>query len=416
MILDEFLSQFVQTTDYPTLDAMHYLMNKLNSPQKNLKFVHVAGTNGKGSICEMLNKTLILSNYKVGKFISPHLFVSNESICINDIQITDEEFLEYRDIFQELSEKYFEETGRKVTRFEILTSLAILYFAKNNCDIVVLEVGLGGLYDCTNIVHSLISVFGSIGFDHTAILGNTIEEIATQKAGIIKENSNTVIFEQKALGVIEKTCKEKNSNLNVIRNNDISNYHFDSNYQYFDYLNYKNIAVNLKGKKQIENASVAIKCFEILNKNGFNISSDTIYTAFKNLVRPACFEEISSNPKIIFDGAHNENAMPNFVETVKSLYNNKSKTFLVSIITTKDYKAVLKILLGAFKNSTFIFTDGTDENKFFKGQVLYDYAKTLNTSNTLEIETFENGFKKLNSEINFIVGSFYTYEKTKELL
>lgn len=416
MILDEFLSQFVQTTDYPTLDAMHYLMNKLNSPQKNLKFVHVAGTNGKGSICEMLNKTLILSNYKVGKFISPHLFVSNESICINDIQITDEEFLEYRDIFQELSEKYFEETGRKVTRFEILTSLAILYFAKNNCDIVVLEVGLGGLYDCTNIVHSLISVFGSIGFDHTAILGNTIEEIATQKAGIIKENSNTVIFEQKALGVIEKTCKEKNSNLNVIRNNNISNYHFDSNYQYFDYLNYKNIAVNLKGKKQIENASVAIKCFEILNKNGFNISSDTIYTAFKNLVRPACFEEISSNPKIIFDGAHNENAMPNFVETVKSLYNNKSKTFLVSIITTKDYKAVLKILLGAFKNSTFIFTDGTDENKFFKGQVLYDYAKTLNTSNTLEIETFENGFKKLNSEINFIVGSFYTYEKTKELL
>ena len=416
MILDEFLSQFVQTTDYPTLDAMHYLMNKLNSPQKNLKFVHVAGTNGKGSICEMLNKTLILSNYKVGKFISPHLFVSNESICINDIQITDEEFLEYRDIFQELSEKYFEETGRKVTRFEILTSLAILYFSKNNCDIVVLEVGLGGLYDCTNIVHSLISVFGSIGFDHTAILGNTIEEIATQKAGIIKENSNTVIFEQKALGVIEKTCKEKNSNLNVIRNNDISNYHFDSNYQYFDYLNYKNIAVNLKGKKQIENASVAIKCFEILNKNGFNISSDTIYTAFKNLVRPACFETILENPKIIFDGGHNENAMQHFTQTVKSLYNTEKKTFLVSIITTKDYKTVLKILLGAFENSTFIFTDGTDENKFFKGQVLYDYAKTLNTSNTLEIETFENGFKKLNSEINFIVGSFYTYEKTKELL
>lgn len=416
MILDEFLSQFVQTTNYPTLNAMHYLMDKLDSPQNKLKFVHVAGTNGKGSICEMLNKTLILSNYKVGKFISPHLFVSNESICINDIQITDEEFLEYRDIFQELSEKYFEETGRNVTRFEILTSLAILYFAKNNCDIVVLEVGLGGLYDCTNIVHSLISVFGSIGFDHTAILGNTIEEIATQKAGIIKENSNTVIFEQEALGVIEKTCKEKNSNLNIIRNNEISNYHFDSKYQYFDYLNYKNIAVNLKGKKQIENASVAIKCFEILNQNGFNISSDTIYTAFKNLVRPACFETISENPKIIFDGGHNENAMQHFTQTVKSLYNTEKKTFLVSIITTKDYKTVLKILLGAFENSTFIFTDGTDENKFFKGQVLYDYAKTLNTSNSLSFETFEDGFKKLNSEINFVVGSFYTYEKAKELL
>lgn len=416
MILDDFLSNFIQTTDFPTLDAMYYLMEKLGSPEKELKFIHVAGTNGKGSICEMLNSILMLSNYTVGKFISPHLFQSNESICINNIQITDAEFLEYKEIFEKLSQDYFNETGRKVTRFEILTSLAILHFARKQCDIVILEVGLGGLYDCTNIVNSLISVFGSISFDHTAILGNTLEEIALQKAGIIKDNSNTVIFEQPALPVIENISKNKNSNLNIIKNNEISNYSFDSEFQYFDYLDYKDIAINLKGKKQIENASIVIKCIEILNKNGFNIENNNIFNGLKTVTHPARFETISNMPHIIFDGAHNENAMTNFVETVNNLYPTENKTFLVSMITTKDYQTVLNILLNNFSNCTFIFTDGTDENKFFKGNVLYDYAKKLNTSNSLEYITFENGIKKLNSEINFIVGSFYVYDKVKELL
>lgn len=403
MSLDDFLSQFVQTTDFPTLDAMKYLMKNLGSPEKKLKFVHIAGTNGKGSICEMLNNILMLSNYKVGKFISPHLIVSNESICINNIQITDSEFLRYKEKFEILAQNYFKETKRSLTRFEILTALGIIYFKEHNCDIVLLEVGLGGMYDCTNIVNSLISVFGSIGFDHTAILGNTLEEIAIQKAGIIKESSNTVIFEQPAIPVIEKTCKEKNSKLNVIKNNQISNYSFDNSYQYFDYLDFKNICVNLKGKKQIENACIAINCSQILEKNGFKISKEKIYEALKSVNHPARFEELSKTPRIIFDGAHNENAMLNFIETVNSLFPRENKTFLVSIITTKDYKPILKLLLNSFENCTFIFTDGTIPDKFFKAQVLYDFAKALNTSNKLEMCDFSNGIQKLNSEINFIV-------------
>jgi len=416
MLLDNFLSKYTQTTDFPSLNAMQFFMDKLGNPDKTLKIVHVAGTNGKGSICEMLNKILMLSNYKVGKFISPHLIVSNESICINNIQITDKEFLEYKDTFETLSQEFLETKGRQVTRFEILTSLAILYFAKNNCDIAILEVGLGGMYDCTNIVNSLISVFGSIGFDHTAILGNTLEEIATQKAGIIKENSNTVIFEQPALSIIEKTCKEKNSKLEVLTSDDISNYSFDNNFQYFDFRDYKNICINLKGKKQVENSLIVIKCIEILNNNGFNISKENIYAGLKNIVHPARFEELKNTPKIIFDGAHNENAIKNFVQTVNALYPSKAKTFLVSIITTKDYKTVLNILLNNFENAKFIFSDGTNDSKFFKAKILYDYAKELNTKNELFMESFANGIKKLNSEVNFIVGSFYSYEKTKELL
>lgn len=416
MLLDDFLSNFVQTTDYPTLDAMKYLMKNLGNPEKKLKFVHVAGTNGKGSICECLNQILIDSHYQVGKFISPHLFVSNESISINNKNILDSEFEKYRKLLETLSNNYFHETKRKVTRFEVLTSLAILYFADNNCDIVVLEVGLGGMYDCTNIVNSLISVFGSIALDHTAILGNTIEEVAKQKAGIIKENSNTVIFEQQALPIIEKACEEKKSNLHIVSNTDLSNYRFDKNYQYFDFKHYKNLKINLKGKKQLENAGVVITCVEILNKNGFYIPVEAIYSGISNVVHPARFEILKEKPLIIFDGAHNENAMNHFVKTVQTLYPTKTKTFMVSIITTKDYQADLKLLLNHFENCNFIFTNGTMKDKFFDSKILYDFAKSLKTSNHLEILEFENGMKNLNSEVNFIVGSFYVYDKTKEIL
>lgn len=237
-------------------------------------------------------------------------------------------------------------------------------------------------------------------------MGNTLSEIALQKAGIIKDNSNTVIFEQKACSVIENVCNTKNSKLNIIKNNEISNYHFDNTYQYFDYLEYKNLKINLKGKKQTENAAIVIKCIEILNKNNFKISKENIYAGLQNVTHPARFEELSNNPKIIFDGAHNENAMQNFIETVNSNFPNESKTFLVSIITTKDYKTIISLLLNSFPNSNFIFTDGTDENKFFKGQVLYNFAKSLNISNNLYITDFENGISKLNSQVNFIVRKF----------
>lgn len=403
MLLDNFLSKFIQTTDYPTLDAMHYIMNKLGNPHNSLKFIHIAGTNGKGSICEMLNKILILSEYKVGKFISPHLFESNESISINNANITDKEFEKYIDIFQEISENYFTETGRKLTRFEILTSLAILYFYEHNCDIVVFEVGLGGMYDCTNIVNSLASVFGTIGLDHTAILGNTLEEIAHEKAGIIKENSNTIIFEQPALSIIEQVCNNKKSNLQIIKNSDIKNYHFDESYQYFNFEDYNNITINLKGKKQIENAAVCIKCCQVLEKNGFKISKEIIFDALKTIYHPARFEIIKNNPLIIFDGAHNANALTNFCETVQNLYKDKTKCFLVSIITTKNYKENLDILLNSFENCHFIFTNGGNEEKFFDSKILYDYSKTLNTNNFIEYDTLENALTKLNKESNFIV-------------
>lgn len=353
-----------------------------------------------------------------GKFISPHLIHSNESICVNNNTISDIEFEKYLPILNKIIENYKTESNREFTRFEILTSLAILYFYEKKCDIVVLEVGLGGMYDCTNIVTPLVSVFGSISFDHTNILGNTLKEIAYQKAGIIKENSNSVIFMQDALPFIKKVCKNKKNTLHINTLNDISNYNLDKNYQYFTYKNYYNLCINLKGKKQIENASNVIKCIEILNdKYKFNISLEIICSSLKNIIHPGRFEIISSSPNIIFDGAHNINAIENLLDTISNSYANIDKTFVISIITTKDYKEILNRILNKFPTSKFIFTDGNNPNKFWNPEILYNESiNILNSNKNISISNLEKAIQNLNSSVNFIIGSFYSYKSVKEIL
>lgn len=425
--LDDYLKDFVQTTDFPSLDAMEYIMNKLGNPEKDLKFIHIAGTNGKGSICEMLSQTLTNSDYKTGKFISPHLLVSNESICIDNIMITNEQVNTYIPIFNKIIADFEKEKNRKITRFEVLTSLAILYYKDNNCDICILETGLGGLYDCTNIVDSIISAFGSISFDHVSILGNSLSEIAVQKAGIIKPNSNTVIFNQDSdvIDVIKRTCIDKNSTLHLLEQNDISNYSVNGTNQIFDFKDYKNIEINLIGLKQLENTSVVLECFEILKNNyGFNISDDSIRSSLKSIKHPARFEQLSKTPNIIFDGAHNENAMRNLVNSINTYYSNsKKKCFIFSILTTKKYKAVLEELKPIIDkyDCSLIFTSGvSNETPYVSKEELLKTALELEfDSSKLRIQDFYTSINSLNNYQDydiFIIGSFYVYNDVVRLL
>ena len=182
----DYLSTFYKGTKGPTLDAMKYFMEELDHPEKKLQIVHIAGTNGKGSVVEMLSTVIEQAHYKVGEFMSPHIVRFNERIRINHKEILDEELEELTNLMKPLVDKYNKEHEVPVTLFEIETAMSLLYFVKNKCDIVVLETGLGGLLDCTNIVSPILSVITSIGYDHMDILGNTLEEIAIQKAGIIK--------------------------------------------------------------------------------------------------------------------------------------------------------------------------------------------------------------------------------------
>lgn len=410
--LDTYLDSFKQTTDFPSLDGTLYLLNSLDNPHKKLKFIHVAGTNGKGSIVEMLNNILINSNLKVGKFISPHLIRANESICINNTQIDNSSLPFYINKFTEVEKEFIKKYNRTFTRFEIITALAIDYFYKNNTDIVILEVGLGGLFDCTNVITPIVSVFGSISFDHTQILGNSLKEIAIQKGGIIKENSKSVIFNQEATKYIQKIADEKNNTLKVIYENEISNYSFDKDYQYFEYENIK-YKINLKGKKQIENATTVLNVIKILKENNFNITNDTILNSLSNIIHPGRFETINKSPLVIFDGAHNDNALSNFMEAVNSLYKDIDKTFIVSIIKTKDYQKMINTLFNNYPNSTFIFTSGNNEKKFFSKETLYTYAydvkNKLNLNVILKKDEIINIKNHISNNVNFIIGSFYVY-------
>lgn len=414
MNIYEYLNKFDKFTKDPTLDAMKWLMNEFDNPHKNLKFIHVAGTNGKGSICEMLSNILIEAGYKVGKFISPQLIKFNETTSVNHKDISDEEVQE---ILTKLSKKidiYNKTHETPVKWFEVITSLALIYFAKQKCDIVVLETGLGGTTDCTNIVDSIISVIANIGYDHMDVLGNTLEEITMHKAGIIKPNSNTVMFYQDGITpIIEKVCKERNTSLHVINKEDVFNYSFDLEYQKFNYKNFKDVCINLKGEKQIYNAAVCLECVNILNNLGYAINESAIKNGLKTVIHKARFQQLSKDPLIIFDGGHNENAIKNLKNTIKQYYPNKKVVYIISILKTKDYKTVLKLLLQE-KEAVFIFTSGNDENRYVSKEDLYNEATMLNINNNLLfkenlISAIEKAKLNYKDNLIFIAGSFYVY-------
>ncbi len=426
MDVNEYLKKFDKFTKDPTLNAMKFLLSKFNNPQDKLKIIHVAGTNGKGSVCEMMNQILIQAGFKVGKFISPQLIKFNETIQINNTEITDSEI---SDILENLStyiEEYNKENDIKVKWFEVITCIAIIYFERKNCDFVVLETGLGGTTDCTNIVNSIISIIVSVGYDHTDILGNSIEEIANHKAGIIKSNSDVIYLKQndddgeKVLKVLVNKCTEKNSVLHIMDKNDCVDYRYDHNFQYYSYKDMKDIAINLKGKKQIYNSTICIKAVEILREKGYKIENKYIRKALKNIIHKARFEKINDNPEIIYDGAHNKPAIENLVKTINQYYPNDKKIFIIAILNTKDYKKIIEILINNYKKSIFYFTDGVKEKKFISKEDLYNEAIKINNDGEYIKKSLSESIMEIKNKYKeekiFIIGSFYIYKEVMKII
>lgn len=414
MNVKEYLNNFYKGNRNPTLDAMKYFMKEYNYFEKEMKFIHIAGTNGKGSCTEILSNILIKEGYKVGKFISPHLVRYNERISINGIEISDNEM---EKIIRELEPKidfYNKNNEVHVTLFELVTIMALLYFYRNNVDFVVLETGLGGLYDCTNIITKpLVSIISSIGYDHMHILGNSLHEIAYQKAGIIKQNSNTVVFKQteEIDNVFINECKNKNNKLHIIEEKDISNYSYDD-LQYFDYKNMKNLYINLKGKIQIKNGCICLEAINIIKDLGYKVSDESIKKGLSSVIHKGRMETLNKNPIIIYDGAHNEPAIKNLQEMIEMYYKNYKRVYVISILDRKDYESMLK-LLAEDKESIFILTNGNDSKRYASNKKLYEIAikyKDENKIKMLELETaLEEIFKNYKDSVNFVVGSFYVY-------
>lgn len=417
--IENYLNNFFKGTRKHSLNSITYFMNEYNNFYKKMKFIHVAGTNGKGSCVEIISNILIKNGYSVGKFISPHLIRYNERISINNSEISDKEMMS---LIEELKPKinvYNSVSEENLSLFELETIMALLYFYRNNVDFVVLETGLGGLYDATNIVNPLVSVITSIGYDHVHILGSTLSEIANQKAGIIKENSNTVFFSQNSEvdKVIIDTCKRKNNRLHLLSKNDITNYNFDSNYQYFDFKDFKQVPIILKGTKQIQNAAICIECMNVLNNLGYKIKKEAIIDGLKSVVHKARIETLSKNPLIIYDGAHNESAIKNLQSVINTYYKNYKKIYVVSVLKRKDYNKMLQLLFQD-KNAEFIFTSGNDINRYASSRELFDAALQYKTTQEISMKTLDDAIKYImkygTNTINFIVGSFYIYGDVKK--
>lgn len=316
-------------------DCEKELLSLLGNPQDKLRFIHVAGTNGKGSFCSMMSSVLQKQGYKVGLYTSPYLVVFNDRIRVNGLPIAEDDI---NDLFLRVRQKA-DTMKTPPSSFDFITAAAFLWFYETKCDIVVLEVGLGGRYDSTNVIKNcLLSVITGIAFDHTEILGDTIEKIAWEKAGIIKESCPALYGgnDEKALAVIEKECEEKHSELTV-KNPDLlkilsttldgTEFEFDGK-EYF---------IRLLGLYQPANAATVLAAIDVLRKHGFEISETAVKDGLSSAVWQARFEKIADEPVVLYDGGHNPQGVRAAVESVRAYFGDKKIDLLVGILADKAH-------------------------------------------------------------------------------
>ncbi len=334
----------------PGLDRVRRLFNMVPS-SLNQRFIHIAGTNGKGSVSTILSSVLAESGMKVGLFISPYVVDFRERIQINNEMISEEELADAVTTFQPMLGKLNAE-GTVITEFEFLTVLAFWIFKKNRCDVVVCEVGMGGLLDSTNLIpYPLCSVITRVDLDHTAILGDTIEEIAEQKAGIIKPYSVTVTAPQRreAFEVIENKAREEHNTLyraENVRGKLLEKSADGTRFLYRD----TEMLLPLLGAHQVDNLRCALATLEALeNEHNFPLTPAIIRDGLKKVVHPARFERLSVDPAVILDGAHNPNGLSAFAEAVKGYYPDGDRTLIIGMLADKDSTSV-SVLKGMFRH------------------------------------------------------------------
>ena len=316
-------------------DCEKELLSLLGNPQDKLRFIHVAGTNGTGSFCSMMSSVLQKQGYKVGLYTSPYIVVFNDRIRVNGLPIAEDDI---NDLFLRVRQKA-DTMKTPPSSFDFITAAAFLWFYETKCDIVVLEVGLGGRYDSTNVIkNSLLSVITGIAFDHTEILGDTIEKIAWEKAGIIKENCPALYGgnDEKALNVIKNECEEKHSELTV-KNPDLlkilsttldgTEFEFDGK-EYF---------IRLLGLYQPANAATVLAAIDVLRKHGFEISETAVKDGLSSAVWQARFEKIADEPVVLYDGGHNPQGVRAAVESVRAYFGDKKINLLVGILADKAH-------------------------------------------------------------------------------
>ena len=387
-------------------------LEKIGSPEKNLKVIHVAGTNGKGSTVNFI-KDILKEDYKVGSFVSPHLITYCDRIKIGDQEISQEDFAAIGEFIISKEPEIIEDYG-DLNLFEFLTIMAIIYFDREKVDIAVLEVGMGGRADSTNIFTSrekLISIITSISMDHMEYLGNTIEEIADAKAGIITDNGLvlTTNKDPKILGVINREAEEKSAEIYYTK--DLESEIIKSDIKGIDFKvklgDWEEFSLTQIGDYQVENALGAIYSLYLLNKKGIlKISTEKIRDIIKSSRWAGRMEIVSRDPLIILDGAHNFDGIKKLVESIDN-FKFKKLYLIMSILSDKEHKKMLEEISSYTDEVVFVNLDykrGTSPEELKKEASAYGLKAEV-----MSVEDAINYYKKKYSDgdLILITGSLY---------
>lgn len=413
---------------HPNLNTIKLLLKKLNNPQDKINGIHIAGTNGKGSTLAFLRNIFQAEGLKVGSFTSPFLIRFNERISVNGVAISDQEIIELvskiKPIVDDM-DKNLKDLGP--TEFEIVTAMMFLYFANNPVDIVLVEVGLGGLLDSTNVFTPKVSVITTIGYDHMKILGNTIGEIANQKAGIIKDKVDCVVgkLPNDAFNVINQVCQERKSKLFVPKKDYfISNCKEASWKEDFSFSNdlvsLNNLTIKMLGQYQIDNAACAIETYiRYKSINNQSIEYKILKKGLMETFWAGRFEKLNENPTVVIDGAHNEPAVLELSKLLKSHFSNNEIYIVLAILSDKQYLKMINTL-ASISNVHLILTEFSGpENR--KAADMNDILKAVNAKHPVrfvpkwKLAIMKSVNEMSSNDLLLITGSLYFISDVRKL-
>ncbi len=413
----------------PDLDRMEWMLERLDHPERRCKFIHIAGTNGKGSTAAMISSVLVEAGYKTGLFVSPSVTQWNERIQIDHQPIPDEALVKWANYLHPHIMEMIEKGPGKPSPFEFWTLLALCYFAYDEVPwFIVWEAGLGGRWDATNLISPLVSVITQIGIDHKHFLGNSVSEIAQEKAGIIKPGMPVVCgaTRAEAVEVITNVAKQKNSDLFVVNQDfqvtssrstsDGHQFHFSNVYRTLS-----DLKIPLVGHHQLQNAATAIMTLEVLRQRYATLIEDLHYEkGLKNVSWPGRLEQMSDQPTILLDGAHNADAVAELVRTVSEMYTYDRCLAMIAMMNDKEIDQVLQRLLPMVDH--LVVTEVADAPRSMPAEELAEHVRKVKPKQKMDVfPSFEEGLKHLkqlstDQDLLLITGSFYLVSKTRSLL
>lgn len=406
----------------PGLERITKMLAYLGNPQDKMQFVHVAGTNGKGSVSTMIASILTNEGYKTGLFTSPYVLNFRERFMINGTMITEEEFAQIMTKVSTVND-ILAKSGCCLTQFEIITAVALLWFEQKKCRVVVLECGMGGRLDSTNVIKQpLCSVITKISMDHTEVLGDTIDKIAGEKAGIIKKCCPTVLAPNQcneALGVIAEKCAEMDSALTICTTDAVTVQSMTPTINHI-YYGEMRLMIPLAGPHQIENAVTAVNAARVISQRGLSIKESNIVAGIATARIPARFEVISSRPLVILDGAHNPDGIDALCKSIDTLLDGRSVVGIIGMLGDKEYERSLSEIIPRF---SMVFTVTPDSPRALDAKDLAVCAGKF-AGDDVTVKAFDNLKKAAEKAIDImdetsavvVCGSLYLASAMRPIL